>query len=152
IETVNVTKGQKVNPGDTLCTLDQGARKLAVTQAQAAVDQAQTAYDSNQSLVQKGLAAQNTALAAQAQLASAKTALENAQLELSRTEVKTNVAGVVEDPVADAGSLLAVGKSCATVTTLDPMLFIASVPEAKIMYARVGLPASITTVTGDKAT
>jgi multidrug efflux system membrane fusion protein len=151
IQKVAVTKGQKVNAGDTLCTLDQGARKLAVDQAQAGVDQAQAAYDANQALVKKGLAAQNTALAAQAQLASAKTALENAQLELSRTEIKTDVAGTVGDPLASVGTMLAMGQPCATVTQLDPMLFIASVPEAKIGYARLGLAASISTVTGDKA-
>ncbi|HVY52427.1 MAG TPA: efflux RND transporter periplasmic adaptor subunit [Devosia sp.] len=151
IVAVNVTKGQTVNKGDTLCTLDQGSRKLAVQQAQASVDQAQTAYDANQALVKKGLAAENTALAASASLAAAKTALENAQLELSRTEVKTDVAGTVEDPLASVGTMLAAGQPCATVVQLDPMLFIASVPEGKIGYARLGLDADITTVTGDKA-
>ena len=35
VQTVTVTKGQTVKAGDLLCTLDQGARKLAVDQAQA---------------------------------------------------------------------------------------------------------------------
>jgi multidrug efflux system membrane fusion protein len=149
---INVQKGQIVKAGDTLCTLDQGARQLAVDQAKAAVQQAQTAFDSNQALVAKGLAAQNTALAAQASLASAKTGLQQAQLELDRATIKTDVAGTVSDPLATVGSLLAIGTPCATVVQLDPMLFVASVPEAKIGYARLGLSADITTVTGDKAT
>jgi multidrug efflux system membrane fusion protein len=148
---VSVKKGQVVKAGDTICTLDKGARQLAVDQAKAAVDQAQTAFESNQALVQKGLAAQNTALAAQSALAQAKTGLEQAQLELDRATVKTNVAGTVSDPLATIGSMLAVGSPCATVVQLDPMLFVASVPEAKIGYARLGLDADITTVTGDKA-
>lgn len=149
---INVKKGQIVKAGDTLCTLDQGARQLAVDQAKAAVQQAQTAFDSNQALVAKGLAAQNTALAAQASLASAKTGLQQAQLELDRATIKTDVAGTVSDPLATVGSLLAIGTPCATVVQLDPMLFVASVPEAKIGYARLGLTADVTTVTGDKAT
>ena len=151
IQAVSVTKGQAVKAGDVLCTLDQGARKLAVEQAQAGVDQAQTAFDVNQTMVKKGLAAPNTALAAQSALAGAKTGLESAQLELARTEIKAGVDGVVEDPLATVGSMLAMGAPCATVVQLDPMLFIASVPEAKIGYAKLGLKASITTVTGDKA-
>ncbi len=152
VQAVAVTKGQTVKAGDLLCTLDQGARKLAVDQAQAAVDQAQNAFDSNAALVQKGLAAQNTTLAAQSTLSGAKTALENAQLELARTEIKTDVPGVVGDPVANVGAMLVAGQPCATVTQLDPMLFIASVPEAKIGYAKLGLSADVTTVTGDKVT
>lgn len=148
---VNVQKGQVVKAGDTLCTLDKGARQLAVDQAKAAVDQAQTAYDSNQALVKKGLAAQNTALAAQSALAGAKTALEQAQLELDRATIKTDVAGTVSTPLATVGSMLTVGTPCATVVQLDPMLFVATVPEAKIGYARLGLPADVTTVTGAKA-
>lgn len=150
VQSVNVQKGQAVKPGDLLCTLDQGARKLAVDQAQAAVDQAQTAFESNAALVKKGLAAENTSLAAQSALAGAKAQLESAQLELARTTIKSDVAGIVQDPMATQGSMLAIGQPCATVVQLDPMLFIASVPEAKVGYAKVGLSADVTTVNGDK--
>ena len=152
VQVVSVEKGQTVKVGDLLCTLDQGARKLAVDQAQAAVDQAQSAFDTNQALIKKGLAANNTGLTNQAALAGAKTALEQAQLELARTEIKADTAGVVSAPLASVGSMLAAGQPCATVVQLDPMLFEASVPEAKIGYARVGLTADVTTVTGTKAT
>jgi multidrug efflux system membrane fusion protein len=150
VQAVNVTKGQTVKAGDLLCTLDQGARKLAVDQAQAAVDQAQQAFDTNQSLIKKGLAANNTGLSAQSALAGAKTGLEQAQLELARTEIKADTNGVVADPLATVGSMLSAGQPCATVVQLDPMLFQASVPEAKIGYARIGLSADVTTVTGAK--
>jgi multidrug efflux system membrane fusion protein len=151
IQSVSVTKGQSVKAGDLLCTLDQGARKAAVDQAQAAVAQAQQAYDSNEALVNKGLAAPNTTLQVEAALQSAKANLESAQLELARTEIRTEVAGVVQDPLATAGSMLAVGAPCATIVQLDPMLFTASVPEAKIGYAKVGLTADVSTITGQKA-
>jgi len=148
VQSLSVTKGQTVKAGDLLCTLDQGARKLAVAQAQASVDQAQKAADSNATLVQKGLAAQNTSLAAQSALAGAKTALENAQLELARTEIKADVGGVVQDPLATVGSMLAAGQPCASIVQLDPIIFVGSIPEAKMQYARLGLDATITTVTG----
>jgi len=151
VQEISVTKGQSVKPGDTLCKLKTDARQLAVDQAQAAVTQAQTAFDANKALVDKGLAAQNTSLAATAALAQAKTGLENAQLELARATIKTDIAGVVQDPMATVGAALAAGQPCATVVQLDPMLFIASVPEGKIGYARTGLAATITTVNGEKA-
>jgi multidrug efflux system membrane fusion protein len=151
VQSVAVKKGQTVKAGDTLCTLDQGARKLAVDQAQAGVDQAQTAYNSNLELVKKGVAASNTTLAVEAQLKGAQAGLQNAQLELDRTIIKTDVPGTISDPMTNLGAMLAMGQPCATVVELDPMLFIASVPEARIQYARVGLKAAVTTITGDKA-
>jgi multidrug efflux system membrane fusion protein len=151
VQAVAVQKGQSVKAGDLLCTLDQGARKLAVDQAQAAVDQAQSAFDTNASLIKKGLAAENTGLSTQAALAGAKTGLEQALLELARTEIKADIAGVIADPLVTVGSMLAAGQPCATVVQLDPMLFQASVPESKIGYARLGLIADVTTVTGAKA-
>jgi len=56
----------------------------------------------------------------------------------------------VQDPMATQGAMLAIGQPCATVVQLDPMLFVAAVPEAKVGYARTGLTADVTTVTGDK--
>ncbi len=151
VQSVAVKKGQAVKAGDTMCTLDQGARKLAVDQAQAAVDQAQTAYNANLELVKKGVAASNTTLAVEAQLKGAQAQLQNAQLELDRTVIKSDIAGTVSDPMTTVGSMLSMGQPCATVVELDPMLFIASVPEARIQYARLGLKAAVTTITGDKA-
>ena len=151
VQSVEVRKGQRVEAGDTLCTLDQGARKLAVDQAQAAVDQAQTAYDANLALVNKGIAAPNTTLAVEAQLKGAQAQLQSAKLEFERTIIKTDIAGTVSDPMTTVGAMLAMGQPCATVVELDPMLFIASVPEARIQYAKVGLEAEVTTINGEKA-
>lgn len=151
VQAVGVTKGQSVKAGDLLCTLDQGARQAAVAQAQASVDQAQSSYDANAALREKGLAAENSGLPLEAALKGAQAALQNAQLELARTEIKAPVDGVVADPLATVGSMLAPGAPCASVVQLDPMLFVAAVPEARIAYARLGLNAVVTTVTGDKA-
>jgi multidrug efflux system membrane fusion protein len=151
VQTVAVTKGQTVKAGDTLCTLDPGSRQLAVDQANAAVDQAQTAYDSTAALVKKGVAAPNSLLAVDSALKGAKAGQENALLELGRTTIKTDVAGVIEGPLANVGAMLGAGQPCAMVVQLDPMLFVASVPEAKVGYAKIGLDATVTTINGDTA-
>lgn len=163
VNTVHVEKGQQVAEGDLLCTLDQGTRVAAVTQAEAALAQAeaglanaQSEFDTNQSLRDKGLAPANTAgnfesalRAAQAGVAAARSGLDNARAELARTEVVASVAGVVQDPLATVGSMLGPQAPCATIVQLDPMLFVGYVPETRIGLARLGLDASISTVTGE---
>ncbi|HTN60331.1 MAG TPA: efflux RND transporter periplasmic adaptor subunit [Devosia sp.] len=162
IDSVAVSKGQRVTAGDLLCTLDQGTRQAAVAQANAGLAQAnaglvqaQLDYDTNADLRKKGLAAANTGrplevalTAAQASVTSAQAALDNAKAELDRTEIVAKVDGIVQDPLATTGSMLAVGQPCATIVQLDPMVFIAQVPESRIALAKTGLDASIATVTG----
>jgi multidrug efflux system membrane fusion protein len=164
VDTVHVTKGQNVAVGDLLCTLDQGTRAAAVAQATAGLEQAnaslaqaQSDFDTNAELRNKGLAAPNTARqlevtlsAAKAAISSAQAGLDNAQAELDRTEIHAKVAGVVQDPLVVAGAMLAMGQPCATIVQLDPMVFIGQVPEARIALARLGLEASIKTITGQE--
>ncbi|MHA6692143.1 efflux RND transporter periplasmic adaptor subunit [Devosia sp. A449] len=164
VDAVHVTKGQTVAVGDALCTLDQGTRVAAVAQAQAGLEQAnaglvqaQLDFDTNAELRTKGLAAPNTGRAldvalsgAKASVSSAQAGLDNAQAELNRTEIKAKVAGVVQDPVATAGSMLGQGQPCATIVQLNPMVFLGQVPESRIGLAKLGLDAVITTVTGAK--
>ncbi|MBK8083537.1 MAG: efflux RND transporter periplasmic adaptor subunit [Devosia sp.] len=148
VTAVKVTKGQQVAPGDILCTLDQGTRAAAVAQAEAALAQAQVNFDTNKALRDKGLAAANTANALESALKAAQSGFDQAKAEFDRTDVVTQVAGVVQDPIATVGAMLSPGMPCATIVELDPMLFVANVPEARIARAELGLSAKVTTVTG----
>lgn len=151
VTAVSVKKGQLVKPGDLLCTLDRGVREAQVAQAEASLAQARLQYDTNLSLIQKGLAANNTQSQFEATLKAAQAAVDSANTELARTEVRAKVAGLVSDPLAEVGTSLSAAVPCATIVQLDPMLFIANVPESQIQYARTGLGATIETVTGLKA-
>jgi multidrug efflux system membrane fusion protein len=165
VKEVKVEKGQTVAAGDLLCVLDQGTRAAAVAQAEAGLAQAQsalvaaqTAFDANKELRDKGLAPANSGQslesqvrAAQASVAAAQSGLDNARAELDRTEVVASVGGVIQDPLASVGSMLGPQAPCATVVQLDPMLFVGTVPEARIQYAKLGLPATVHTVTGKTA-
>ena len=55
---------------------------------------------------------------------------------------------MISDPLTTVGSTLAAGTACATIVQLDPIVFAGAVPEARIGYAKTGLAASVTTVTG----
>lgn len=162
VDVVHVSKGQRVNAGDLLCTLDQGTRAAAVAQAEAGLAQAeaglaqaQLGFDTNADLRNRGLAPVNSAQASDVALAQARAGvsqaqagLDNARAELERTEIKAKVAGLVQDPLAVEGAMLNPGTPCATIVQLNPMVFTGMVPEAHIALARPGLNATIKTVTG----
>lgn len=166
IETVHVEKGQRVEVGDLLCTLDQGTRAAAVAQAEASLAQAEAGLaqarldaETNASLRERGLAPANSANAvevalvgAEAQVTAAQAALDNAIAELDRTEITAEVSGLVQAPVATAGAMLPQGGVCATILQLDPIVFSGTVSEANIRLARTGLEATLHTVTEQDAT
>ena len=151
LQTLHVAKGDTVEPGDLLCTLDQGTRLAQLTQAQANLAKAQQDSDSNATLRERGIAPANSGQAFEAQLTAAQAAVDMAQAELDRTEIRADVGGIVQDPVAAVGDMLGAGGVCVTLVQLDPMLFVGSVPEARISLARTGLQATIETVSGDSA-
>lgn len=151
LQTLHVAKGESVEPGDLLCTLDQGTRLAQLTQAQANLAKAQQDFDSNAALRERGIAPANSGQAFEAQLAAAQAALDMAQAELDRTEVRADVGGVVQDPVASVGDMLVAGGVCVTLVQLDPMLFVGNVPESRISLARTGLQSTIETISGESA-
>jgi multidrug efflux system membrane fusion protein len=149
VTAVKVEKGQKVAEGDLICTIDPGTRAAGVAQAEALLAQAQSAYDANKALRDKGLATANSARGVETTLKQAQAALDNAKAELGRTDVTAKVSGIVQEPLASVGSMLSPGQPCATIVAMDPMLFIATVPEARIGLARTGLKAKVTMITGE---
>ncbi|MEX0627645.1 MAG: efflux RND transporter periplasmic adaptor subunit [Cucumibacter sp.] len=151
LETRHVAKGDNVQPGDLLCTLDQGTRRVRLAQAEASLAKAQLDFDSNKTLRDRGISAANSGQAFEVALAAAQAALEEAQAELDRAEIRAEVGGIVQDPIAETGDMLSPGGVCVTLVQLDPMLFVGSVPEARIGLARTGLSAIIETVSGDAA-
>jgi biotin carboxyl carrier protein len=69
-------------------------------------------------------------------------------IELNRTEVKAPFDGYIED-IVKPGNLLERGQLCATIIELNPITFIAEVPENSIKDVREGQNVNISLVTGD---
>ncbi len=162
VKQIHVNKGDRVKPGDLLCTLDKGTREAKLAQAQAslaqakaALAQAQADFDTNLALRDKGLTPANSARRFEVSLSAAKAAvraaiaaLDEINNDLANTQIRSEVAGVVQNPLANTGDMLSLGAVCATIVQLDPMLFTGKVAEAKISLVKTGMPASVTTVTG----
>ena len=162
VDAVHVQKGDVVAPGDLLCSLDQGTRltrlaqgEASLAQAQAALAQSQADFETNAALREKGLAAANTArqfevalTSANASISASISALDDIKSDLEKTQVFSQVSGVVQDPMADAGDVLNNSGICATIVQMNPMLFAGKVAEANISAVSVGMNANVTMVTG----
>ncbi len=69
-------------------------------------------------------------------------------VELNRTEVKAPFSGFIEK-IVKPGNLLNRGETCAVIIELDPITFIAEVPEAEIQQVIKGQKVIIELITGE---
>ncbi len=147
-----VQKGAKVAVGDLLCALDRGAREARLAQARAALAQAEFDYSAASHLSERGFTAETRVKALKASLDAAGATVSEAEIELSRTEIKSPIAGTVASPIAEVGDLLSAGATCATVIDADPMLIIGQVSERDVAKLSLGMEASARLVTGETVT
>lgn len=147
-----VELGDQVREGDLLCRLDQGAREARLLQAKAALEQAEADYTANATLQERGFAATNRVAALRAAFDAASAGLREAELELSRTEVKANAAGIVQNPLVEVGDLLSMGGVCATLIDTDPMIITGQVSERDIGSLQTGMTARLELITGESKT
>ncbi|MBN9669970.1 efflux RND transporter periplasmic adaptor subunit [Roseibium aggregatum] len=142
-------EGAHVKAGDVLCILDKGTREASVLEAKATLAQAELDHSAATKLSTKGFTAQTSVAAAQAQLDAAKARLEEAERELQRTVIKAPIGGVIESPMADIGTRIETGGTCATVVNSDPMIAIGQVSELSINQISLDMPAEVRLVTGE---
>jgi len=143
-----VEKGQSVAAGDLLCTIERGARQANLAKAKASLKQAEIDLQAQARLVDRGYAAKNDIAGLEASLDAAKAVVAEVELELSRTEIRAPIAGIVQDPLADAGDVLAAGSTCVTVIDSDPMKVIGQVSEREIAALAEGMGADVRLVNG----
>ncbi|MCF4098044.1 efflux RND transporter periplasmic adaptor subunit [Maritalea mediterranea] len=148
LEKRHVEKGDVVEAGELLCTLDAGTREARLAQAEARYQQALADFETNKKLREKELAPTNTAAAFESSLKAAKAQLDEAKAELERTEIYAEAGGIVQDPMAQPGDMLSAGGTCVTLVQLNPLVFVGDVAESRIDAVRIGLPVTVKTVTG----
>ncbi len=145
-----VEKGDHVKTGDLVCQLERGTRESAIAQASATLEQAIFDYEGALELREKGYASETRVKSLKAAMDAASARLKDAEWELSHTDILATADGVVQDPIAEIGTNLAVGDLCITLINPDPMMFIGQVSERQIGDIEVGHPALITMVSGEE--
>tara|TARA_B100001778_G_scaffold96578_1_gene78889 strand:- start:6086 stop:6988 length:903 start_codon:yes stop_codon:yes gene_type:complete len=70
-------------------------------------------------------------------------------VEVNRTVVKSPFSGFIES-IVKPGNFIERGQICATIIQLDPIIFVAEVPEISIAQVKVGQEVDIELITGQK--
>lgn len=142
-------QGAAVKAGDKLCGLDMMNREAILAQAQAAVASAQRDYNASLSLKKGGFVADAKLTAQKAALDGAVAALDQIKWDMAQMTITAPSDGVLIEKPAEAGSLLAPGALCATISVIDPLVISTQVSEQYVPYLSVGLMAKAKLATGE---
>lgn len=145
-----LAQGAVVRAGDKLCGLDMMNRHAQLEQAKASVASAQRDYEASASLVKNGIVSDSKLVAQKAALDAATAALEQIKWDIGMTTITAPEAGVLVEKPAEAGSLLAPGGLCATISVLDPLVVTTQVSEQYVSYLANGMTANAKLATGEE--
>ena len=143
------SQGQSVKAGDVLCKLDMASREAQHLQAKASLASAQRDFDATEKLAKNSYATTSKLWSDKARLDAAQAALTSIETEVGYLDINAPVDGVLIEKPAEAGSLLAIGGLCATISKLDPLLVTVQISETYIPYVVQGMTAKAKLATGE---
>jgi multidrug efflux system membrane fusion protein len=149
---LRVRRGQLVKKDEIIAVLSDEARESQVQQARALVTLRRAELDARRRLTATGAMPKLDLVNFESQLAQAEAALSAAEAERERGIVRAPWAGVVTDVPVEIGTsaFSMAGKEIALIIALDPMLAVVEAAERNLGGIKVGAPAEIRLVTGQK--
>jgi len=145
-------QGAAVKAGDRLCGLDMMNRKAELDQAKAGVAAARRDHDASASLLKKGVVSESKLVSQKAALDAAKAQLDQVNWDIGMTTIAAPAGGILIDKPAEAGTLLAPGGLCATISVIDPIVVTTQVSESYIAHVGKGMTAKAHLATGEDVT
>lgn len=143
-------QGQSVRAGDVLCKLDMANRAADLAQAKAALASARRDFEATEKLAKNAYATKSKLSSDKARLDAAQAVLTGIETDVGYLDIKAPVTGVLIEKPAEAGSLLAVGGLCATISRLDPLLVVVQISESYVSYVVEGMAAKARLATGEE--
>lgn len=146
---LSVTRGTRVQVGDTIAELSDEAREANVAQAKARLAQRAAELDARESLARRGNYPTLNLEQLRAEKQAAEAALASAEAELLRANITAPIAGIVNELPVEVGQSVSLGAQIAELIAPDPMLAVVELPERRLGGVAVGDRAEIKLVTGE---
>ncbi|MAY61328.1 MAG: efflux transporter periplasmic adaptor subunit [Rhizobiales bacterium] len=144
-----VKKGDWVDAGEVILTLDGPDKEAAVDTAKALLQQRQNEADNAEQLISRGISPKTKADDSRSALAAARSQLEAAQAEFDRLKVRAPFDGVIDSVSVEEGSWAPAGEAVATLLSLDPIVAAGEISERERHLIAVGSKAEIALINGE---
>jgi multidrug efflux system membrane fusion protein len=149
---LRVKRGQQVQKGEIIAVLSDDAREAQVAQATALFNQRKTELEARRKLIENGMMPKLEIVNLESQFKSAEALLAQATAERDRGVLRAPWSGLITEVPTEVGgtAFSMAGKEVATLVALDPMLAVVEVSETRLAGLKVGDPAEVRLVNGQK--
>ncbi len=130
---IYVKKGQKVNKGQLLASIDDGGLEQQVSQLEIQAGLAQTTFERQKRLWDQKIGSEMAYLQAKSNYEAQNKAVKQLKIQLDKTRIKAPFSGVIDDIMTDEGSVVSPGQSpIIRIVNLNNMYIEADVPETYV--------------------
>ncbi|WP_405208413.1 efflux RND transporter periplasmic adaptor subunit [Aquimarina sp. LLG6339-5] len=141
---VFVKEGQRVSKGQTLARIDDGGLSQQVAQMEVQAELAKTTYERQKKLWEQKIGSEIQYLQAKTTYESSKSGVDQMKRQLARSVVTAPFSGIVDDVIAEQGSVVAPGQTeLIRIVNLNDMYIEIEVPEAYISSIVKGKEAKV---------
>jgi len=130
---VLVKEGQRVSRGQVLARIDDGGLSQQVAQMEVQTELAKTTYERQKKLWEQKIGSEIQYLQAKTSYEASKNGVEQMKRQLAKATVNAPFSGIVDDVMAEQGSVVAPGQTALIrIVNLDEMYIETEVPESYI--------------------
>ncbi|WP_027393930.1 efflux RND transporter periplasmic adaptor subunit [Aquimarina latercula] len=141
---VFVKEGQRVSKGQTLARIDDGGLSQQVAQMEVQAELAKTTYERQKKLWEQKIGSEIQYLQAKTTYESSKNGVDQMKRQLARSVVTAPFSGIVDDVIAEQGSVVAPGQTeLIRIVNLNDMYIEIEVPETYISSIVKGKEAKV---------
>ncbi len=130
IQQIQVSKGQRVQPGQVVAKLNTSVIENNIREVETSLQLARTRFERQQALWDQEIGSEIQYLEAQSNLESLQTRLQTLESQLAKATLRSPIQGIVDDIFLKEGELAMPGAPVAHVIALDPLYINADVSES----------------------
>lgn len=146
---IGTDRGQRINQGGVIVSLDERDRTARLSQARAIVKQREVEYEGQQRLKTESYVSDAQLQEGAALLEVARADLVRAELDVENMVIRAPFAGSLQERQVEVGDFVSVGDPIATVVDDRTLIVSAAVSEYDAKFVNAGDTAEATLATGE---
>ncbi|MFK8268730.1 efflux RND transporter periplasmic adaptor subunit [Capnocytophaga cynodegmi] len=143
LERIHVQKGQNVQKGQLLASIQDGGISQQLAQLKIQAELAKTTFERQSRLWENKIGSEIQYLQAKSAYETQQSAVEQMQKQVAKANIYAPFSGVIDDVITDVGMVVAPGMPVLRLVNLSDMYLESEVPEQYIANVKKGSQAKV---------